>query len=154
VIVLDANILIRFVLGRRVRELIETYQSESVRFLAPEVAFEDAAHYLPALLAKRGKSDRDLAATIEYLESLVTSVEQQLYEVFEGEARARLRGRDEEDWPVVATALVLGYPVWTEDQHFFGTGVAVWTTDRVEIYFESLIEKEPPDEETDATSAD
>src|SRR3981189_2247163 len=48
-IVLDANILIRAVLGRRVRQLIETYGSRGARFFAPDVAFADAARYLPSL---------------------------------------------------------------------------------------------------------
>jgi predicted nucleic acid-binding protein len=42
--------------------------------------------------------------------------------------------RDPNDWPVVATALLLNFPVWTEDQDFFGGGVATWTTDRVELH--------------------
>jgi hypothetical protein len=25
-------------------------------------------------------------------------------------------------------------PTWTEDQDFFGSGVATWTTDRIELY--------------------
>lgn len=53
-IVLDANILIRAVLGRRVRELIDTYAAQGVRFFAPDVAFADAEKYLPPLLKKRG----------------------------------------------------------------------------------------------------
>lgn len=53
------------------------------------------------------------------------------------EARERLRGRDETDWPVLATALGLGCDVWTEDQDFFGTGIAVWTTNRIEIFLKS-----------------
>ena len=48
-IVLDANILIRAVLGRRVRQLIETYAA-GFRFVAPEVAFDDAQKYLPPLV--------------------------------------------------------------------------------------------------------
>jgi predicted nucleic acid-binding protein len=149
VIVLDANILISFVLGKRVRELMETYQAR-VRFFAPEVVFEDAARYLPSLLAKPGKPDGDVAAALEYAQSMVEPIGPELYEAFEGEACARLRGRDEEDWPVVATALALGCPVWTEDRHFFGTGLAVWDTAHIEIFFESPIE--PPDEEE--TNAD
>ena len=49
-IVLDANILIRAVLGRRVRQLIDTYAGQGVRFFAPDVAFDDAEKYLPPLL--------------------------------------------------------------------------------------------------------
>ena len=54
-IVLDANILIRTVLGRRVRQLIETYAPKGVRFFASDVCFDDAEKYLPVLLKKRGK---------------------------------------------------------------------------------------------------
>jgi hypothetical protein len=54
-IVLDANILIRAVLGRRVRQLIDTYAGQGVRFFAPDVAFDDAEKYLPPLL-KSGAS--------------------------------------------------------------------------------------------------
>src|SRR5580693_1487326 len=46
-LVLDANTLIRAVLGRRVRELLERYAVRGVRFLAPEAAFEEASKYLP-----------------------------------------------------------------------------------------------------------
>jgi hypothetical protein len=34
----------------------------------------------------------------------------------------------------VAAAILLGVPIWTEDQDFFGSSVATWTTDRVELY--------------------
>ena len=59
-IVLDANILIRAVLGRRVRQIIEAYAARGVHFYAPDVAFDDARKYLPPLLKKRGKPDADL----------------------------------------------------------------------------------------------
>src|ERR1700756_4394464 len=52
-IVLDANILIRAVLGRRVRRLIDTYAGQSVRFFAPDIAFDE---YLPPLFEKAGKA--------------------------------------------------------------------------------------------------
>jgi predicted nucleic acid-binding protein len=89
---------------------------------------------LPALLAKRGKSNNDFPATLVYLQSLIESIGEEAYGLFEAEARQRLRGRDEEDWPVLATALSLSCAIWTEDTDFFGTGVAVWTSDRVEIF--------------------
>ncbi|WP_237574045.1 MULTISPECIES: PIN domain-containing protein [Burkholderiaceae] len=30
--------------------------------------------------------------------------------------------------------MTIGCPVWTEDADFFGTGVATWTTDRIQFY--------------------
>lgn len=133
-IVLDANILIRAVLGRRVRQLIDTYANQGVRFFAPDVAFHDAERYLPLLLKKRGKPHADISESLDYLRNFIEPVGSELYAVFEGEARKRLRGRDEGDWQILATALALACPVWTEDADFFGTGVAVWTTNRIEIF--------------------
>ena len=43
-----------------------------------------------------------------------------------------------DDWPVAAVALLLGLPIWTEDQDFFGSGIATWTTDRVELFLREL----------------
>ena len=61
-------------------------------------------------------------------------MDQGVYGAFEEQARMRLQGRDEEDWPVLAIALALDCAVWTEDMDFFGTGVAVWNTSKVEIF--------------------
>lgn len=133
-IVLDANILIRAVLGRRVRQLLEMYGGCGIRFYAPDVAYADAAKYLPALLEKRGMPVGEIAATLAYLEHIALPVERESYGLFEEEARQRLRGRDEEDWPVLATALTLACAIWTEDMDFFGTGVPIWTTNGVEIF--------------------
>jgi predicted nucleic acid-binding protein len=73
-IVLDANILIRAVLGKRVRQLLETYTTRRIRFYAPEIAYADAAKYLPALLIKRGKSETDVPAALAYLQSLIEPI--------------------------------------------------------------------------------
>jgi predicted nucleic acid-binding protein len=145
-IVLDANILIRAILGRRVRQLLEKYADREIRYYAPDVAYADAAKYLPLLLARKGKSDTDLSSTLGYLKHLVEPVDREFYVTFENEARKRLLGRDEDDWPVLATALALSCPIWTEDADFFGTGVAAWTTNRVEIFLDSRTQTREPDD--------
>jgi hypothetical protein len=106
-------------------------------FTLPMSPFADAQKYLPPLLLKRGKPAADVPATIRYLQSLVQLVEEESYGAYEDEARKRLKGRDEDDWPVVAAALALGCAVWTEDTDFFGTGVAVWTSNRIEIFLKA-----------------
>jgi|SRR5437667_1546113 len=138
-IVLDANILIRAVLGRRVRQLLDDYSNKAIRFVTPDVAYADADKYLPLLLQKRGKPTADALKSLEYLREVVEPVDGELYSEFEVEARERLRGRDESDWPILATALALNCPIWTEDSDFFGVGVAVWTTARVEIFLKSQV---------------
>jgi predicted nucleic acid-binding protein len=130
-----------------VRQIVETFAAQGVRFFAPDVAFDDAEKYLPLLLRRRGKPDADVPASLEYLRHLIDTVDRDLYGSYESEARQRLRGRDEHDWPVLATALGLGCPVWTEDADFFGTGVAVWTTNRIEIFLKSQTKARTPGED-------
>jgi predicted nucleic acid-binding protein len=146
-IVLDANILIRAVLGQRVGQLLDHYSQQGIRFYAPETAYAEAEEYLPTLLRKKGKPDTDLAAALRYLKSKVEPVERESYGIFETEARARLAGRDDDDWPVLAAALALACPIWTEDQDFFGTGASVWTTGRVEIFLKAQVEHSGAHEE-------
>jgi hypothetical protein len=52
-IVLDANILIRSVLGNKVIALLEKFQM-SARFITPEQCIEDACLYLPKIAEKKG----------------------------------------------------------------------------------------------------
>lgn len=132
-IVLDANILIRAVLGKRVRELILAH-ADSVKFFAPDVAYADARKYLPALLEKRGVQSGPAMAVLDSLESVVQPIDFELYEGMQQQALQRIAARDADDWPVLAAAMTIGCPVWTEDTDFFGTGVPTWTSDRIALY--------------------
>ncbi len=132
-IILDANILIRAVLGRRVRELIVD-NAESVQFFAPDVAYADAQKHLPALLKKRGLESEPAMAVLAALESVVRPLEFGVYASLQAQALQRIAIRDADDWPVLACAMAIGCPVWTEDADFFGTGIATWTSDRVALY--------------------
>lgn len=133
-IVLDANILIRAVLGKRVRELIVEHATE-VRFFAPDVAYADARKYLPPLLKKRGVPAEAAMRVLDELASIVQAINVEVYADMKQQALRRIEQRDPGDWPVLACAMTIGCPVWTEDADFFGTGIATWTTDRVGLYF-------------------
>lgn len=133
-IILDANILIRAVLGTRVRELIVD-NAAVVQFFAPDVAYADARKYLPALLVKRGVKSESAMTVLDALESIVRPLELGVYAGLQTQALQRIAIRDADDWPALACAMTIGCPVWTEDADFFGTGIATWTTDRVELYF-------------------
>lgn len=132
-IVLDANILIRAVMGERVRLLIMEHAAD-VSFFAPDAAFAEAREYLPGLLEKRGVSGAAALTTLDALAAVVRPIDAELYESLERSALARIGDRDPDDWPALACALLLDCPVWTEDADFFGTGVATWTTNRVKLY--------------------
>lgn len=135
-IVLDANILIRAILGKRVRELI-IENAANVKFFAPDVAYADARKYLPALLEKRGVDSAVAMAMLDTLESIVQPLDLDLYTDQKQNALARIAIRDADDWPVLACAMTINCPIWTEDADFFGTGVTTWTSDRVELFLVS-----------------
>ena len=146
-VILDANILIRAVLGKRVREILERH-SARVRFFAPDTAFAEAREHLPGILLKRGIEPEAALAVLAELAVLIGCIDGEIYGPFEMAARQRLQRRDEEDWPVLATALALECPIWTEDADFFGAGVATWTTDRVELLLREVqADPDKPDSE-------
>lgn len=104
------------------------------------MAYADASTHLPALMEKRQLDEAATAPGLEVLATLqrtVHPVPEDVYEPHRAEAVSRIEVRDPDDWPILATALALDCPIWTEDQDFFGAGVPTWTTDRVEIYLNS-----------------
>ena len=128
------NILLRAVFGVRVRQILEADEDEA-NFYTPDVCFEDAQKYIP-VVSKDGGFNVDLGLSVlDQVVRVVERVDRGLYEEYESTACERIGLRDPDDWPVVATALLLDLPIWNEDQDFFGSGMAVWTTDRVELYF-------------------
>lgn len=130
-LVLDANILIRAVLGKRVFRLVSEFSS-TAHFFAPDVAFADAEKYLPRIFEKRNLDWVPGALMLQRLCGFVQQIGFETYSHWEVQARQRIR--DVRDWPILAAAMALECPVWTEDQDFFGSGVATWTTDKVELY--------------------
>jgi predicted nucleic acid-binding protein len=135
VLVLDANILIRAVLGSKVRNLLISF-SHSVEFFTPDVCMEDAEKYLPILFKKRSLSSEPALEVLSHLKRLLQIVDKNIYQEHAIEAQQRIKNRDFHDWPVVATALTFNSPIWTEDQDFFGSGLSTWTTDRIHLFFE------------------
>jgi predicted nucleic acid-binding protein len=133
-LVLDANILLRAVFGTRVRELLNAYEDRAA-FYTPDVCVADARRYVVSISARRGVNPTLAELALDKIvDGLLHVVDCSLYEEFEERARARIASRDADDWPIVATALLIDAPIWTEDQDFFGSGIATWTSNRIEVY--------------------
>jgi predicted nucleic acid-binding protein len=108
----------------------------SVQFFAPDLCYADAEKYLPMLFEKRNLKADDALDVLERLTCLIQLVDSSLYGLYEQAAKQRIAARDANDWPVVAVALMLDCPIWTEDADFFGAGIATWTSDRVHLYLD------------------
>ena len=105
-LVLDANILMRAVLGKRTRALLARY-GERVEFAAPDVAFDGARRRLPEVIERRKLREQPFMEYFDSLANIVRTVDLEDYAGFEAIARQRISRRDEDDWPILATALAL-----------------------------------------------
>ena len=123
----------RAVFGEQVLHILELHE-DGARFYAPDTCFQDALQYIPSISKRRGLNPDNRLALLGQIARVVEQVDRSLYEEYEPAARARIELRDPDDWPVVAVAMLLKLPIWTEDQDFFGSGIPTWTTDRVELY--------------------
>ena len=132
-LVLDANILVRAVLSTKVRTLLERSFS-NIRFFTPDVCFDDAEKYLPLIFRKRELPAEQALEVLTGISRIVQTVDADIYGDYREEAIQRIAIRDPDDWPIVATALALNCPIWTEDSDFFGSGIATWTTDRIHLF--------------------
>ena len=136
-ILLDANILVRAILGVKVPTILDKYQN-IVNFYTASQCFDEVNEHLPLILAKRGiKSDKTMLQ-IKQLKTVVHQFNESIYLNAKDEAQARIQSQDIDDWPLIALSILFNYPIWTEDKDFFGTGVPTWRTHNVEIYLQEI----------------
>jgi len=88
-LVLDANILVRAVLGERVRLVIAAH-AEDVSFFVPDIAYAEAEEHLAELVVKRGGNPERALALLRSLRSLTILIGRETYGELEAEARERL----------------------------------------------------------------
>ena len=137
-LVLDTNILLRAVFGNKVYILLKQYE-DVAEFYAPDLCIEEARRHIPSIAARRRVAPIQAESILkEVVEGLIHVVDHSLYEKFEERARARISSRDTGDWPIVATALLIDAPIWTEDQDFFGSGIATWTSNNIELFLRDI----------------
>jgi predicted nucleic acid-binding protein len=84
-------------------------------------------------VARRGETE---AIIVESLARQLTLVPAPAYAAYEAEARDRIP-QDPNDWPIVATALMVNAAIWTSDRDFFGCSVPVWTTQTLLLHLEA-----------------
>src|ERR1700733_3379018 len=119
ILVLDANIIIRAVLGSKVRNYLTQY-SGMVDLFVPDVCVDDAEEYLPAIFKKKGLSGDAPLKVLNHIKTLLQIIDHSIYQERIIEAQQRMNKKDLDDWPVVTTALLFNCPIWTEDKDFFG----------------------------------
>lgn len=141
-LVVDTNVLVAECLRERRRERLENPLLELVVTERVDGEFQYEFRRRLTLVAERARLSPETRQAIEndalnLYERKVFVIAEDQYAAFESQARLRIP-RDPDDWPTVALALALNADVWTEDQDFFGCGVAVWRTDVLYAHLDDL----------------
>ncbi len=111
-------------LGGAARELL--FAGEFAFYSTQHTLFE-VAKYVPSLAARLGLREQDLFREYQFLPIVACQPDQ--YELHLVEANRMIGGRDLKDVPILALALALECPLWTEDHDFDGLpGVTVRRT--------------------------
>jgi predicted nucleic acid-binding protein len=143
-VVVDANVLVGEVTRKRGRLLLA---HSDLELLITDRAWDEAQHEIRKRyedIARAGRlSEAALDAAegaIQFLTPLVQPIGSVVMtphgpvEVTDFMDDARRRIPDVDDIPTGALALAAGVTIWSEDAHFRGCGIAVWTTDRLKAY--------------------
>ena len=123
-LVADANVLLAAVLGGRARAVLQHPEIDEV--LTAEATLAEVEEYAVVLARKRRLSLDTLLLAIAALP--VTVVEQAVYSSALLRARRLIARRDPDDIDILALALHMKLPVWSNDNDFEATGIEWCTT--------------------------
>jgi predicted nucleic acid-binding protein len=123
-LVADANVLLAAVLGGRAKAILQHPGVDEL--MTAEATLAEVQEYAVVLARKRGLSLDSLLLAIAALP--VTVVEHGVYSSAVQEARRIIAKRDPDDVDVLALALHLDLPLWSNDNDFEDTGIEWYTT--------------------------
>jgi len=123
-LVADANVLLAALLGGRAKVVLQHPEVEEL--LTTEATLAEVQEYAVILAKKRRLSLDTLLLAMAALP--VTLVEKPVYASRLPQARKIVAQRDPDDVDILALALHLGLPLWSNDKDFEQTGVERFTT--------------------------
>lgn len=122
-LVVDANVILSAVIGGKAADLV---WNPWLDLATTAHTLREVARYLPTLADKAGVALDIALGALRLLP--ITSYRRGFYQAKVAQARDLIGGRDPDDVDLLALALKVGSPIWTNDRDFRGLGVAVYTT--------------------------
>lgn len=123
-LVADANVLLAAVLGGRAKAVLQHPEIEEV--LTAEVTLGEVQEYAVILAKKKRLSVDTLLLAVAALP--VNVVEEPVYASALPKARKLIAQRDPDDVDILALALHMRLPLWSNDNDFEDTGIEWYTT--------------------------
>lgn len=119
----DANVILAALGGGAAGRVL---QDESVQVYAPQSVLDEIGEYIPRIAKLKGLDEGVLRMTL--LNLPIISLDPEEYEAKRGEAFRRIGKRDPDDVDLLAVALTLTVPIWSNDNDFEDAGVEWYTT--------------------------
>jgi predicted nucleic acid-binding protein len=114
-LIIDANPIISALMGGSARQVIF---SPRFSFYSTQHTLFEVEKYLPRLARHLDREEIHLFREFELLP--IIACQPARYESRLAQAESVIGLRDPKDVPILALALELGYPIWTEDHDFDG----------------------------------
>ncbi|MDP3112724.1 MAG: PIN domain-containing protein [Thermodesulfovibrionales bacterium] len=122
----DANVILSAVAGKAA---LRVFLKEDIEIITTQFNIDEVRQYLSVIAEQYSLREELLESQLKLLPLKIYS--QHFYEGFLKEASKRLAGRDEDDIELLALAIKLHIPVWSNDGDFKNSGVEVYTTARL-----------------------
>lgn len=119
----DANVVLAALAGGAAGRILK---NPDVEVCTVRSVIEEVEEYIPRIAGMKGVDEALLRMTLVNMP--LTVVEPERYAGKKAEAAKRIAARDPDDVDLLALALALDIPVWSNDSDFGGTDVEWYTT--------------------------
>ena len=131
-LVVDANPILAALLGGQARRVF--FETTVREFAVPEIVLSEVRLHVPRLARKLGAMPAFLEYALDLLPLRTYTARAYRRRILE--ATRRIGSQDPDDVDVLALALQLRVPLWSNDRDFQGTGVdQMTTTDVLKAFF-------------------
>ena len=120
----DANILLAASLGGRTRRV---FSRPDWSFFTTASVMAEVAEHAPLIASRRGLILEDVETTLRSLP--VAVVPDDDFVEYLLEAQRQIGSRDPDDITLLALALAMQIPLWSNDKDFSVAAIELWTTD-------------------------
>ena len=119
----DANVILSAVAGKAA---LRVFLAEDIEFVTTRFNVDEVREYLGLMAEKYALTEEVLESQLKLLPLKVYS--RIFYEDFIRKAESKMSGKDEDDLELLALAMKLKAPVWSNDNDFKHSGIEVYTT--------------------------
>lgn len=131
-LVVDANPILSALLGGKAKQLF--FDAGISEFAVTESALNEVHSYIPKVAQKLEVNPAIVRFTLAFLP--LTTYEPKSYRRSMKKAKLQIAHRDPQDIEILALALELGRPLWTNDRDFEDTTIQTFSTaELLSIYF-------------------